>query len=159
MFGIAIELRGECPHCGHPVMVNALRDRIHCPSCLQDRDYPFTEWADLLEHAWNLRPGDNPGHGGQTTILGANWHLLYARFDPYCYSCKYDFDMNEVRRSPSPYACPKCNTRWHHRPVPGAAREALSGVKWLVAEDPAQLPGAGDHQPAPAGDKPILFAC
>ncbi len=159
MFGIAIDLRGECPHCGRPVMVNALTDRIHCPSCLKERPYPFTEWADLLESAWNLGPDNNPGQGGTTTVLGENWHLLYARFDPYCYACKYDFDMDLVVAAPAPYACPKCGARWHHRPAPQGANAALPGVKWLVAEDSNQLSGGGPETPAPQGSKPILFSC
>lgn len=159
MFGIAIELRGECPHCGRPVMVNALTDRIHCPSCLKDRPYPYGEWADLLESAWNLGPNDDPGQGGTTTVLGANWHLLYARFDPYCYKCKYDFDMDLVRATDGPYACPKCGARWHHRPMPDDAKAALPGVRWLVAEDPRQIPEGRAEAPAPGGAKPILFQC
>ncbi len=159
MFGIAIELRGECPHCGNPVMVNALNERIHCPSCQRDRTYPYTEWAGLLESAQSLRPGTDPGNGGNTTILGANWHLLYARFDPYCFACKFDFDMAEVVAADGPYACPQCGERWHQRPAPADAQAAMPWLRWVVAEDPGQIPGEGPDEPAPAGAKPILFAC
>lgn len=159
MFGIAIELRGECPHCGNPVMVNALTERVHCPSCLTDRLYPYSEWADLLENVWSLRPASDIGHGGNTTILGANWHLMYARFDPYCYACKHDFDMALLIASPSPYACPGCGEPWHHRPAPPEAREAMPGLVHIVAEHPGQIPGLEADVPAPNSGKPILFAC
>jgi Zn finger protein HypA/HybF involved in hydrogenase expression len=159
MFGIAIELRGECPHCGNPVMVNALGERIHCPSCLRDQPYPWSEWRDLLDNAWELRPGTGLGKGGNTTVLGANWHLLYARFDPYCFACKHDFDMDAVMASVGPYACPACGERWQQRAAPADARVVMPWLRWLVAEDPEQLPGRGPDTPAPAGAKPILFAC
>lgn len=159
MFGIAIELRGECPHCGNPVMVNALTERIHCPSCLRDRCYPFSEWADLLESAWELRPRTDIGHGGNTTVLGENWHVLYARFDPYCFACKHDFDMESVLLSSSPYACPGCSEPWHHRPAPPEAMAAMPGLVHIVAEHPGHIPGLEPDEPAPAGAKPILFAC
>jgi Zn finger protein HypA/HybF involved in hydrogenase expression len=160
MFGIAIELRGECPRCGQPVMVNALSERIHCPACQSDRPYPYSAWADLLESALEqLRPATEPGQGGTTTVLGENWHLLYARFDPYCYGCKHDFDMRVVQASPSPYACPACGTPWHHREAPAEARAAMPALRWLVAEEPGQIPGAGPDTPAPAASAPILFQC
>ncbi len=159
MFGIAIELRGECPHCGNPVMVNALTERIHCPSCLKDRPYAYSAWEDLLENLWSLRPDTDTGQGGNITQLGVNWHLMYARFDPYCYACKHDFDMEAVLASPSPYACPGCGEPWHHRPAPPEAREAMPGLVHLVAEHPGQIPGVESEASAPNGGKPILFAC
>jgi DNA-directed RNA polymerase subunit RPC12/RpoP len=159
MFGIALELRGECPHCGNPVMVNAFSERIHCPSCLRDQPYPWSEWRDLLESAWELRPGTDPGKGGNTTVLGANWHLMYARFDPYCYACKHDFDMDAVMACDGPYACPGCGERWQQRAAPPDAGVVLPWLRWLVAEDPEQLPGQGPDHPAPTGTRPILFAC
>ncbi len=140
MFGIAIELSGACPHCDSPVMVNALSEHIHCPRCLRDRSYGFAEWADLLESIHELRADTEPGTGGVTTLPGDDWRLLYARFDPYCYACKHDLDMDELMASEDAYACPSCGERWRHRAAPPQAREAMPWLRWLVAEDPEAPP-------------------
>ena len=159
MYGIALELRGDCPNCGGPVIVNALNEQIHCRGCLQDFEYPYTEWADLLESAFELGPDAEPGRGGKLSILGEGWRLQYSRFDPYCFACKHDFDMRLVQASIDPYPCPSCGERWHHRPLPPEAHRALPGVRWLVGESPAQIPGRTPDDSVTVEAKPILFSC
>lgn len=171
MLSTAIELTTTCPRCDQPVHVNALVDQICCSHCHAGIELPWAWWSDTLGDAFEDTPTLEIGHGGRIRTLSASdapYDLLYTRFEPYCFDCKTDLDLDELtgteRLATGQAECPTCGSCWSLREAPKAAGVALPGVQLLVAEDPDLLAG-GPEQGAvqstalPDASGPIIFIC
>lgn len=158
--GASVEIRTQCRRCSQPVHVNALANRVHCGSCQNDIELSWEAWAAMLKDAIQDVPKYQAGTGGRVQIVrgpAAGMTVEYARFDPYCFACKTDFDPELLREHVGKeYPCPGCKKGAFVRALPEDARSSLPSIAFLVAEDPSCFT-VGDHKPAPA--KAIVFAC
>lgn len=162
-YGIAIELRADCQKCGQPVHVNALVDELQCKGCHTPLKLSWTRWKSLLEDAFDEVPDYELGRGGRSQSFSGdgNTNLLYVHFNPYCFDCKEDFDMDEVAAAgKDEVTCKKCYKQWHVRPLPAELESQFPGVELILAEDEKLLSGGEAHDgEAPNGGKPIVFQC
>lgn len=168
MIGTAIELHFDCGRCENPVHVNAMVSQVPCSQCDHVTTLEWSQWQSLLEDSFEEIPDYERGRGGRTQTLaaaGPNTDLLYARFVPYCFECKTDFDADALTNARvDDVACSNCDAHWHARAPSPEIERHFPQIRYLFAEDPKLIPDAFGHRPeaktsTPGGAKPVVFAC
>jgi hypothetical protein len=164
MLGLAIEIRAQCGSCGQPLPLNAFAERVTCAGCHRENAFDGERWKGLLEDALEELPGLAEDEGKNQTIMtaGTTFAIMYGRQQPRCSSCKTQVPVEATELAPRGWImCVGCGKRMSIRLAPPAA--AALGMKFLVAEDTAQVGGSAPGTPtvsAPAkAANPVAFYC
>jgi predicted RNA-binding Zn-ribbon protein involved in translation (DUF1610 family) len=137
---------------------------VTCQSCGEQIMLSWAEhWHDLFGSVFE---GISELNHGEATRISHMFgpctgiELTFARFDPYCYDCKTDFEIDALEQHlGSEYPCPTCAKQWLVRELPAPVRSLLPTVRFLVAEETSQIATASSAAPAPVGHKPVIFNC
>jgi uncharacterized CHY-type Zn-finger protein len=164
MQGVAIELRVTCGGCGQHIPINAFTPRITCPACNRAAELSDEQWESLLEDAIDESPEMPEGEGSTSTIMtgAGTFSLMYGNQPPRCRACKTNVpDGAAELAGRGRIACVGCGQMMTIRPAPPQLQD--SGIKLLIGEDAAQLPGGGPGDAAaasaPRASNPVVLYC
>ena len=133
LFSFRIEFSIQCPRCDAHVPLDGPMERVVCGSCRSEIDVPRDYWVDTLRSSC-LKMRDMEMGGGRGSILmGTFWgDLALARFDPYCDSCKTEFEDPWHLVPGSIYTCRKCGQRYPVEAPPAWLRKGVPGIRLLI---------------------------
>lgn len=164
MYGICIELKTSCSHCSAPLMLNALTDKIICPSCNNTNVFSFERWQGLLEEPLNEVHEFKLGEGQPSTIMGGDYtfNFMYGRQDPRCGKCRQGIDMNSLEEyaAAGHIKCTKCSNKIFIRKPVDSVKAVLPRITFLAGEDEdlISMKPAAENK-LPDSGKPVLFSC
>lgn len=157
MFSFRVECSIRCPRCERPVFLNGPVTALSCRSCRSAIEVPPDFWGGILREAVPEMRKLDIGTGSNSTIFGAfSTSLSLARFDPYCDSCKTDFESPWELRPGGEYACRECGEVYPVCAPPDWMDDVgLSAVRMLVNADVGEEPRE-ETQPS---SEPVALSC
>ncbi len=164
MEGICIELKTECKSCGNPLPINALVEKIQCPACQKETDFPISFWRkSILDSAVSDYSKLKEGEGQTQTIMTGEYtfHVMYGVQKPRCAKCKTALDetkYEEYSKSGSA-ECVKCGNIISVRRPEEDAQKVFPEVQYLIGEDSDMFDTGKTSMKTPDSIKPILFTC
>ena len=139
---LAVELRTDCPSCGHTIPINALEREHRCPSCVRPLPMERGTWESLLRGAVVQGAGMdlNEGRDHRVKVKRQPYRLLITRTRLHCPACRAPLAAAESGELPSVGAvpCDRCGYEVVvRRPPKWIGGKALPGILRLVGEDTA----------------------
>lgn len=164
MIGICVEIKTECKSCGSPLPVNALVEKILCPSCQKETDFQFSYWRNsILESAITDYSKLKEGEGQTQTVMTGEYtfNIMYGLQNPRCSKCKTPIDENKYEEfSKSGNAvCSKCGYRISARHLTEDAKKVFPEIKYAIGEDSDMFSTGKSSLKTPEAFKPVLFTC
>jgi hypothetical protein len=164
MTSICVEIKTSCAHCGNALPLNALVEKIFCPSCQQMNDFPYDLWKkSILDSALNEYSDLKEGEGQTQTVMtgGGNFSIMYGLQKPRCQKCKtginpeHFFDYAHAGST----TCGKCSNVVSVRKLPDELVSMFEGVSFIIGEDSDMFTNSKAGMKTPNAVKPILFTC
>ncbi|MBI5498970.1 MAG: hypothetical protein HY907_01915 [Deltaproteobacteria bacterium] len=157
----SMDLRGECPRCGHPVPVNAVVDALDCPTCHARIPLAWSRWRPLVSRIAKRLFAQHAGEDSLRVDLAPldRAQLSYRwRSVPSCPQCdqRVPATGEQPLQDREQVCCVSCGERMTVREVD---RQAAEFHLLAVGEDPDQLPVIKDGPAPPAAAAPVIFAC
>lgn len=156
MVWAVLEISIRCPHCDSPVHVDGPYTELLCGNCQSTIEFPPEVWKDMLDDVSSEVPGFKQKEGTNSTIFGHfNMTLMYGRLDPYCRTCKRDFDMDTEYDGQDELLCPDCGTKTPVYPAPEWLRDSIHGSTLVVGAWPRE----GETEEDAGLSGPVAFTC
>ena len=157
MFSFRVECSIKCPRCDRPVFLNGPVTSVRCRSCQSEIDVPVDFWEGILEDGIPDMRETELGTGTGSTIFGTfNTSLTLGRLDPYCDSCKTDFENPWQLAPGEEYKCRECGELYPVSSPPQWMAEKLGGVAMLIN---AEMNGKDGEDDRAETSEPVALAC
>jgi Zn finger protein HypA/HybF involved in hydrogenase expression len=133
LFSFRIEFSIKCPHCDRHVPLDGPLEKVVCGNCRSDIDVPRDYWVDTLKGSCLKMQDMEMGGGRGSILMGTFWgDLTLARFDPYCDSCKTEFEDPWHLEPGSSYKCRECGMVYPVEAPPVWLRKGVPGIRLLI---------------------------
>ena len=165
-FALAVELRTDCPSCGHTIPLNALEKEHRCPSCVRPLPMDHGTWEALLRGAviQGLGMDLNEGRGHGIAVNRQPFRLLVTRTPPHCPACRTPLPPGALADldSSGSIPCERCGSSARLRTPPSwLGDRALPGLTHLLGENagPGEVGEGGEARgfPCPGCGAPLPF--
>lgn len=157
--GIGVEIRGRCPSCGAPAMVNAAVLDMLCAACQATISMPRTEWIVALGRIVK-EAANGTNCSGIPIPLGqlVEPHFVWEIELPHCGKCSATLEMSDAveRAGSGSTYCVSCGAKTSLRNL----HPELTGMQVVaVGEDPNMLPTGLTGTAPPSSARPTRFPC
>ncbi|MBN2362901.1 hypothetical protein JXL83_02085 [candidate division WOR-3 bacterium] len=164
LISVAIELKTNCQKCDGTIHINALTEKILCPSCGEELNLNLQLWNDILEDPIKEAPNYEEGEGTNSTVMGGiNYQIMYGKQIPRFPDSKKNIDIlkSEEYSEKGFVEDPDTGKKYSFRKVPVIYEKDFPGALYLAMEDFGLISGdkESSQESAVKAHDPVAFAC